>query len=85
MLCAPSALPLVRVGARGLFGRRLLSGDFVDYRTGYRRVLVAVFVGEAAACCLLRVDVLHLFVLSLDVALVWLMLLLLLLRLLLSN
>ena len=85
VLCALLALPLVCVDARGLFGCRLLSSDFVDDRTSYCRVLVAVFVGEAAACCLLRVDVLHLFVLSLDVALVWLMLLLLLLRLLLSN
>jgi len=54
------------------------SGDLVDDRASYRFVLVAVLVCEAAAYCLRGVDVLHLFALSLYVALVWLVLLVLL-------
>ena len=56
----------------------MLPGDLVDDRASYCLVFVAVLVSEAAAYCLRGVDVLHLFVLSLYVALVWLVLLMLL-------
>ena len=54
------------------------SGGLVDDRASYRCVFVAVLVCETAAYCLHGVDVRHLFVLSLYVALVWLVLLMLL-------
>ena len=54
----------------------LLPVGLVGDRACDRGVLVAVLVCEAAAYCLLGVDARHLFVLSLDVTLVWLMLLL---------
>jgi len=56
----------------------VLPGDLVDDRASYSLVFVAVLVGETAAYCLRGVDVLHLFALSLYVALVWLVLLVLL-------
>ena len=55
----------------------VLPVDLVCNRACDRGVLVAVLVCEAASYCLCGVDVLHLFVLSLYVTLVWLMLLLL--------
>ena len=81
VLCASLAVLLVRVDVCGLPGCSVSSGGLVGDRTSYRCVLVAVLVGEAAAYCLHCAGVRHLFVLSLYVALVWLMLLLLLLRL----
>ena len=81
VLCALLAVLLVCVDACGLPGCSVSSGGLVSDRTSYRCVLVAVLVGEAAAYCLHCADVRHLYVLSLYVALVWLMLLLLLLRL----
>ena len=85
VLCTSLALLLVCVDACGLRGCCVPSGGLVDDRTSYRCVLVAVLVGEAVAYCLCCVCLRRLFVLSLYVALVWLMLLLLLLRLVMSN
>ena len=76
VLCASLALLLVRVDARGLTGCCVPSGGLVDDRTSDYRVFVAVRVGEAAVCRLFGVDVRHLFVLPLYVALMWLLLLL---------
>ena len=89
MLCCARrwslALLLVCVDVRGLPGCCVPSSGLVNDRTSYRCDLVAVLVGEAAAYCLHRVDVRRLFALLLYVALAWLMLLLLLLRLVMSN
>ena len=60
-----------------MLGCFVLPVDLVGDRASDRGVLVAVLVCEAAAYCLHGADVRHLFVLSLYVALVWLMLLLL--------